>query len=123
MLFRSGFTLAAIGVLALGIGLNAAMFTVVYTLSSATRVFPEPGQLVQVYTRDARTNDYRPFSYQAYEALSAAAGPFSGLLAHDATIVGIGEGAESRRTFAAMVSANYFDVLGVPPVHGRGFTA
>lgn len=118
-----GFTLAAVVVLALGIGLNAAMFSVVYALTIATRPFPEPDRLVQVYTRDSRTNDHRAFSYQVYEELAAAAGPFSGVLAHGITIVGIGEGVESRRAFAAMVSANYFDVLRVPPVRGRGFTA
>ncbi len=118
-----GFTFAAVAVLALGIGLNAAMFSVVYALTIAARPFPEPERLVQLYSRDARDSDYRPFSHQAYEELSRDPGPFSGILAHDLTIVGVGEGAESRRMFAAMVSANYFDVLGVPPVHGRGFTA
>lgn len=117
------FTLAAVVVLALGIGLNAAMFSVVYALTIATRPFPEPDRLVQVYTRDSRANDYRPFSYQVYEELAAAAGPFSGVLAHGLTIVGIGDGVESRRAFASMVSANYFAVLRVPPVQGRGFTA
>lgn len=118
-----GFTLAAIAVLALGIGLNAAMFSAVYTLTIAARPFPEPDRLAQIYTRDSRANDYRPFSYQVYEELAGTPGPFSGVLAHGLTIVGIGEGVESRRAFASMVSANYFDVLGVPPVRGRGFTA
>ena len=39
------------------------------------------------------------------------------------TVVGIGEGGESRRTFSGLVSANFFDVLGVPMLQGRGFTA
>jgi len=117
-----GFTLAAVAVLALGIGLNAAMFSVVYALTIAARPFPEPDRLVQVYTRDSRANDYRPFSYPVWQEVASLDGAFDGVLAHNLTIVGIGEGLESRRAFAAMVSANYFDVLGVSPVKGRGFT-
>ena len=49
------FTLAAIVVLALGIGLNAAMFSAVHALTIAARPFPEPERLVQLYSRDART--------------------------------------------------------------------
>ena len=47
---------------------------------------------------------------------------FSGMLAHNPTIVGIGDGVESRRALAAVVSANYFDVLGVPLLRGRTFS-
>ncbi len=118
------FTGAAIIVLALGIGLNAGMFSVVHTLVLAGRPFAEPDRLVQVYSRDARTtSDYRKFSYPAYLELAARGDLFDGVLAHTLTIVGIGEGAESRRGFSAIVSANYFDVLGVPVLQGRGFDA
>lgn len=119
-----GFTLAAVVVLALGIGLNAAMFSVVYGLTIAARPFPEPDRLVQLYSSDARTKgDYRQFSHPAYEEIARQTDLFDGVLAHTVTIVGIGEALESRRTFAGIVSANYFDVLGVPVVQGRGFTA
>ena len=46
-----------------------------------------------------------------------------GLLAHNPTIVGIGEGEQSRRAFSVLASANYFDVLGVTLLQGRTFTA
>ena len=49
-----GFTVAAIVVLALGIGLNAAMFSLVHALAIAGRPFAEPDRLVQLYTRDTR---------------------------------------------------------------------
>ncbi|HYC69952.1 MAG TPA: ADOP family duplicated permease, partial [Opitutaceae bacterium] len=48
---------------------------------------------------------------------------FSGLLAHNLAMVGVGEGAGARRTFSALVSSNYFEVLGVNLVRGRAFTA
>lgn len=50
-------------------------------------------------------------------------GTFSGILAHNLSMVGIGEGADARRTFVSIGSANYFDVLGVKLIRGRAFTA
>jgi predicted permease len=122
LLKSPGFTAAAILVLGLGIGLNATMFSLVHALAWAARPFAEPERLMQLYSRDARTNDYRAFSYPVYEALAARQEVFDGVLAHNPTIVGIGEGAESRRTFSVVVSRNYFDVLGARLVKGRGFT-
>lgn len=124
LLKTPGFAAAAILVLALGIGLNAAMFSVVYAFTLAGRAFEEPDRVVQLYVRDTRsTGDYRPFSYPVYQALAEGRDIFSGLLAHSPTIVGIGEGVQSRRALAAVVSANYFDVLGVSLLQGRTFTA
>ena len=123
LLKTPGFTAAAILVLALGIGLNAAMFSVVYAFTLAGRAYADADRVVQLYVRDTRTTgDYRPFSYPVYQEL-ARADMFSGVLAHNPTIVGIGDGMESRRALAAVVSANYFDVLGVPLLQGRTFTA
>lgn len=119
-----GFTLAAVAVLALGIGLNAAMFSVVHALVFAARPFGDPDRLVQIYSRDARpAGDYRAFSFEAYREVAARRDLFAGVLAHNFTVVGIGEGDESRRTFSALVSGNYFEVLGVPLLRGRTFSA
>ncbi|MEW6323525.1 MAG: ABC transporter permease [Acidobacteriota bacterium] len=118
-----GFTLAAVAVLTLGIGLNAAMFSVLYTIGFMGRPFAEPDRLMQLYSsRTAEPDSYRPFSYPAYEAIAGQADLFGGVLAHNPTIVGVGDGSESRRSFAVVVSGNYFDVLGVAPIQGRTFT-
>ena len=122
LLKAPGFTLAAVTVLALGIGLNATMFSVVHALAFAARPFPESDRLVQLYSRDGQTKRGRAFSYPVYQELAGRADLFDGVLAHNMTVVGLGEDAESRRTFSSLVSANYFDVLGVPLLQGRGFT-
>ncbi len=124
LLKAPGFSLAAIVVLALGLGLNAGMFSVIHALAFASRPFAEPERLVQIYTRDTRATGtgYRPFSYPLYQELAARGDLFDGVLAHNPTIVGIGEGEEWRRTFSVVVSASYFEVLGAPIVEGRGFT-
>ncbi len=125
LLARSpGFTVAAIAVLALGIGLNAAMFSVIHAFVLSGRSVAEPDRVVQLYSHDKRTQSYRAFSYPVYQDLSARTEVFAGLLAHRPVIVGVAEeGAESRRSMSAVVSQNFFDVLGVAPIRGRGFTA
>lgn len=118
-----GFVVAATVVLAVGIGLNAAMFSMVYAIGFMGRPFAEPDRLMQLFSSQTRQPDsYRAFSYPAYRELSAETDLFSGVLGQDATIVAIGNGSETRRTLAVLVSRNYFDVLGVPIAHGRGFT-
>ncbi|HET9315103.1 MAG TPA: ABC transporter permease, partial [Vicinamibacteria bacterium] len=117
-----GFTASAVVVLALGIGLNAVMFSLCHLFAFAGRPFRAPGELVQLYSRKADTPDsYRAFSYAAYRDLAGRADLFTGVLAHQLAVVGVREGGEARRAFAAIVSANYFDVLGVP-LRGRTFT-
>ncbi|HVT73662.1 MAG TPA: ABC transporter permease [Lacunisphaera sp.] len=118
-----GFTATAIVVLALGIGVNTAIFSVVHALVYSARPYPQPQQVVQLYTQDRKNpSAYRIFSYPAYRELREQRGPFTGILAHNLSMVGLGEGADARRTFAAIVSANYFDVLGVKLARGRPFT-
>jgi predicted permease len=118
-----GFTAAAVGVLALGIGLNAGMFALVYAVGLAGRAFPDPDRVVQLYSsRVAAPDSYRRFSHPAFEQI-ARSPVFAGVLAHLPAMVGIGEGGGSRRTLGTLVSQNYFDVLGVSMVAGRGFNA
>ena len=93
-----GFTAAAVGVLALGIGLNAGMFSLVYAIGFAGRAYADPDRVVQLYS--SRTSDpdsYRAFSFPAYQQLASTDG-FSGVLAHTPALVGVSEGGESRRT-------------------------
>ena len=117
------FTATAIAVLALGIGVNTGIFCVVRALAFSGRPFPHAEQIVQLYTQDTKNpKAYRNFSYPTYRDLRAQSGTFSGLFAHNLAMVGLGEGAEARRTFVSIVSANYFDVLGVNLVRGRAFT-
>ncbi len=118
-----GFTLTAIAVLALGIGVNTGIFTVVHAFAFSARPFPQAEQIVQLYTQDTKNpKKYRNFSYPTYRDLREQTGPFSGMLAQNLAMVGIGEGTESRRSFVSIVSSNYFDVLGVKLIRGRAFT-
>ncbi|MES1167112.1 MAG: hypothetical protein ABUL68_03845, partial [Pseudomonadota bacterium] len=89
-----GFTAAAITVLALGIGLNTAMFSVIHALVFSARPFPEAERVVQIYTQDKKQPDnYRGFSYATWLELRGRSDQFTGVLAHTLSLAGIGDGA------------------------------
>ncbi|MGE3312213.1 MAG: ABC transporter permease, partial [Limisphaerales bacterium] len=124
MLKNPGFTVAAVLVLALGIGLNTAMFSLIYALAFNPRPFPEPDRVVQIYSQNKKEPaSFRAFSYPAYRELRERRDLFAGVLAQALAFVAVGDGGEARRGVATMVSANYFEVLGVPLLRGRAFTA
>jgi predicted permease len=117
-----GFSAVAIVVLALAIGGNTAIFTVVRELVFSPRPYPNEAQVVQLYTQGRKDRDsFRMFSYPTYRDICEQNKVFSGVLAHGVTMVGVGEGDGSRRTFAAIISSNYFSTLGVPLAQGRAF--
>jgi predicted permease len=118
-----GFTITAVLVLALGIGANTAIFNTVYTMLFAPPGYARPHQLAQIFSQDTKNpKHFRAFSYPTLRDIRAQNSVFSGVAAHNVAMVGLGEKDNTRRTFADIVSANYFDVLGVTPVMGRTFT-
>jgi predicted permease len=120
-----GFTAVAVITLTLGIGVNTAIFSIVREVVFSPRPYPDEAQVVQFYSKDTKhPGKFRMFSYPTYAEIreqSAVSAVFSGILAHNVAMVGVGEGEVSRRTFAAFVSSNYFSTLEVPLVQGRGF--
>ena len=122
---RPGFTAAAVAVLALGIGANTAIFSLVNALLLKPLVQRHPEELTGVFSHDTKKPDsYRNFSYPNYADLRAAGGGvFSSLAAHTIAMAGVAEGDTTRRVMAEVVSSNFFDTLGAPPWRGRAFTA
>jgi len=118
-----GFSAAAIVILALAIGANTAVFSLVDTLV----LQPRPGrvdELLGVFSRDRNAPDrFRDFSYPQYVDLRDRAGVFDSLMAHTFTTIGVRDGERMRQSFASVVSANYFETLGVRMAAGRAFTA
>ena len=117
-----GFTAVAILTLALAIGANTAIFSVVNGVLLRPLPFPEPERLFQVIRRH-RGGDQPSLSVPQYAFLSAQAQPFSGLTAFPALNSGFnlsGEGLPER-VLGARVTRPFFEVLGVPPALGRGF--
>jgi predicted permease len=116
------FTIAAVAVLALGIGVNTAIFSLVNVMVFQPPAYQRPGEIVQLFSQDKKDpKNFRAFSYPTYRDIRDQNAVFSGLLAHDDTVVGIGEKGTFRRAIVDIVSSNYFSVLGVLPAHGRSF--
>src|SRR5450432_1945848 len=121
---RPGFTAAAVAVLALGIGANTAIFTLVNGFLMRPLLIREPDRLAGCYSRDTKKPDnYRAFSYPNYADLRDRNPVFTSLAAHNVAMVGLAEGDSTRRVFAELVSSNYFETFGVPLLRGRTFTA
>jgi predicted permease len=126
-LFRSpGFTAAVVVTLALGIGVNAAMFGVVdrLLLSQPTQV-RDADQVRRLYPRmlSRRSGQLVHQFAQSYLDYTdwQEAGSFSSVAAYWTNGATLGRGAEAVRVDASLVSASYFPLLGVEPALGRFF--
>jgi predicted permease len=118
-LFKSpGFTVAAVATLALGIGANTAIFSVVDAVM--LRPLPgvrEPGRLLWITNRlEGRA---RPLSYPDFVDQRERSGAFAGLLAFDRRAVHVAAGGQAERVEAEIVSGEFFSVLGVGAFRGR----
>jgi len=108
-----GFTIAAVIVLALGIGANTAVFSLVHTLFFAPPGYSQPEQLVQVFSQNKKNpKTYRAFSYPTYRDIREQNSVFSDTLAYNLALVGMGQKGDTRRAFAGIVSSNCFSMLG-----------
>ena len=118
-----GFSAVAILVLALGIGANSAIFSLVNAMLLKPLPIARPGELAGIYSeKTTPPGGYRAFSYPNYQDLRDSATVFTGLAAHSVALVGVGEGTVTRRVFADIVSGNYFETFGSPLTLGRAFT-
>jgi predicted permease len=117
-----GFTIAAVAVLALGIGVNTAIFSLVNVMLFQRPNYARPAEIVQLFSQDKKDpKNFRAFSYPTFRDVREQNTVFSGLFAHDDLVVGVGEKRNTRRAVADMVSADFFSVLGVAPIYGRAF--
>src|SRR5262249_37710498 len=112
-------TLAATLCLSLGIGANTAIFGIIN--AALLRPLPtatEPDRLVAVAESDESGT---PLSYRDFVALRERNESLSGITAFMTTPFSFGAGDRGEITLGALVSSNYFDVLGVRPALGRAF--
>jgi predicted permease len=114
-----GFTAIALITLAIGIGANTIMFSVVNVLLLRPMHVKDPDQLVGCKARNA----YWDFPYPAYVAMREDNPAFSDMMAYDSNLnfVTLVRRDVTRRAYAMYVSANYFSFLGVAPARGRAF--
>ncbi len=115
-----GFTAVAVLTLALGIGANTAIFSLVNTLMLHMLPVRDPGQLVELLHRYPGEPHFNGFSSRAYELMRDHNHVFSGLIAAAYQSFHVrAEGLEPQILQGGYVAGNFFPVLGVEPAIGR----
>jgi putative ABC transport system permease protein len=122
MLFKKpGFTLIAVLTLALGIGANTAVFTLIE--GAFLRPFPiaEPERVVALSLK-TKSGELNVFSYPYFKDVRDRNEVLSGVIAHCYAQFNLSHNGDNQYVHGYVVTGNYFDVLGVKPALGRAFT-
>src|SRR5258708_2080271 len=118
---RPGFTVTVVLTLALGIGANATIFTWIRAVLLASLPgIEQPDKLVEIWGA-THNNSALSTSYLDYQEFRHRNNVLSGLIDHQILPLNLGRGEKPERVWAGIVSANYFDVLGVKAQIGRTF--
>jgi predicted permease len=127
LLKQPGFTAVAVLSLALGIGANTAIFTVINAVFLHPLPIEDPSRVVEVFTRDTKTVqvgnfNLTPSSLQNFEDYRDKNPVFSGLAGYFGTGLQWTNKGETEGLPGTLTTANYFDVLGIKPALGRLFS-
>ena len=118
-----GTTALAVCALALGIGANAAIFSVADPLLLRPEPFPNLSRLVLLFNKVAPLTDENSMYPADFEAIRTQSSSFDQLAAYTVRETNLtGEG-DPERELAARVTPNFYEVLGVRPILGRGFAS
>jgi predicted permease len=116
-----GFTAVAVLTLALGIGANTAIFTVVYGVLLRPLPFPEPDRIVQLAEYYQTQSDEMSLSAKEMESLREYGKLFEHIAGYTDVGFNLATGNEAEHVRGVPASAEYFQVLGVHPALGRDF--
>ena len=116
------FTLIAVTVLAIGIGANCAIFTLVDAVLLRPLPFGHPNELVQLWEKPPGhdRNSVSPLNFLDWSEQNQVFASMTGISGSSRTMI---TGGIPDRIHGQEVTRRFFDVLGVPPVMGRTFTA
>src|ERR1039457_4772378 len=116
-----GFTAVAVFSLALGIGANTTVFTLVHAVLMRPLPVASPRRLVEVYTLDAGNPGNWGCSFPNYLEYRSHNQALSSLMLYTGVGLNLSSGAEPRLVMGQIATGNYFSALGVEPVVGRAF--
>lgn len=116
---NQGFALTVIAVLTLGVGLNAAVFTMLKSIVLSPVAGVDGSARLAVIVADTSTGRPVRISYPDYQYLRDHDRAFSGLFGTAVAKVNLGRGRGARQLWGELVSGNYFQVLGVDAQLGR----
>jgi len=121
-----GFTAVAALTLALGIGANTAVFTIINTFLLNPLPVERVSQLAAIntaqFTKTSVSADLRPISFLNLKDYREKNHSFAALAGYSSPMaLTMSSGSESQRVFGEVVTSNYFDTLGIRPLMGRFF--
>jgi predicted permease len=117
-----GFSLAAILTLALGIGANTAIFSLVYGVLLRPLPYQNGGQLVVLHQQNTKASIPNVnFSVKELTDYRTQSHTLESVVEHHTMVFLLSDGQTAERTLVGIVSGNFFDVLGVKPLLGRTF--
>src|SRR5690349_19239746 len=119
-----GFAFVVVFTLALGIGANAAIFSLTdkVLLQSLPVAHPEQLAVLSSFNSKGTAKLGSSFSYPMYQSLRDKNDVFSGVIARGGAQMNVSYGDQTERVRGELVSGNFFEVLGVRPWAGRLFT-
>ena len=115
------FTLVVVLTLALGIGANSAIFSVINTVLLRQLPYKDPGKLVTIYHYYPSLKMEAPVSAPGFRDYRDRTHDFSGVAVESQWNVNLTGTGEPERLAGAKASAQFFSTLGVAPLHGRVF--
>ena len=122
---KPGFTLVAALTLALGIGANTAIFTLVNAVFLQPLPVAEPARLMSVFGTDEKNRsaqtDYISMSWPNFKDYRDQNDVFTGMIAFQNIVLNFSGGGEPELIGGMIVTGNYFDLLGVKAAIGRTF--
>src|SRR5512140_459763 len=115
-----GFTLIAVFTLALGISATTAIFSVVYGVLLRPLPYDRPNQLVKVSEKSSKGHDMNlaDLNFQDFRAQNRS---LQGLAEFSSGLASVSGGSEPKRLVVASVSSDFFPIMRVSPIRGRGF--
>ncbi len=117
------FTAVAVITLALAIGANTAIFSIVYGVVFRPLPYPQPQRIVELTESSPRGSDEKDVTYQELQFLQEHSSPFQFLTGYTVQGYNLGLGDKTERVKGQPVSTDYFQVLGIRPLLGRDFLA
>jgi predicted permease len=116
------FTVVALLTLALGIGVNASIFSVVNAILFRPLPVERPAELVDIYGHTATSSSHDTHSYPNYLDYRANTKTLSGVIAYSNFFANLSVQGSSEIVIGEVVTDNYFSTLGVRPILGRAFS-
>ena len=114
-------TAVAVLSLALGVGANTTIFTLINAVLLQPLPVRDPGSLVAVNTVDSRNPGLLPCSYPNFRDYRDQNQVFSALMVNEPISINLTGRGDPQLLIGQLVSGNYFSVLGINPIVGRGF--